>query len=163
MLQELVVAHLVKKIELEITLNAKGVAQTKHESFKNFSDFENFLQTLKDQYSQISEPALQRVQQIRKFRNQIKHEPPSVPVVKKPMQPPISGDQAKQLVEKLNFDENKFKMPVAEKINSNLETARTNRDREFKANGKIKTEYASETKRFFSVTWKKLGIKIYVV
>jgi hypothetical protein len=29
---------------------------------------------------------------------------------------------------------------VAEKINSNLETARTNRDREFKANGKIKTE-----------------------
>ena len=49
---------------------------------------------------------------------------------------------------------------IAEKINSNLETARTNRDREFKANGKIKTEYASEPKRLFSVTWKKLGIKI---
>lgn len=49
---------------------------------------------------------------------------------------------------------------VAEKINSNLETARTNREREFKANGRIKTEYASEPKRLFSVTWKKLGIKI---
>lgn len=49
---------------------------------------------------------------------------------------------------------------VAEKINSNLETARTNRDREFKAAGRIKTEYASEAKRLFSVTWKKLGIKI---
>jgi len=49
---------------------------------------------------------------------------------------------------------------VAEKINSNLETAKTNRDREFKTTGKIKTEYASEPKRFFSVTWKKLGIKI---
>ena len=49
---------------------------------------------------------------------------------------------------------------VAEKINSNLETARTNRDREFKATGRIKTEYDSETKRLFSVTWKKLGIKI---
>ena len=48
---------------------------------------------------------------------------------------------------------------VAEKIEANLESARTNRDREFKELGRIKTEYPSESKLSFPVIWKKLGMK----
>lgn len=49
---------------------------------------------------------------------------------------------------------------VAEKIETNIKSAKTNRDREFQAFGKITTEYPSESKRLYSVQWKKLGIQI---
>ena len=49
---------------------------------------------------------------------------------------------------------------IAEKIDANIESARTNREREFKSTGKIQTEYPFKSKTFYNVIWKRLGIQV---
>lgn len=49
---------------------------------------------------------------------------------------------------------------IAEKIDANVQSARSNREREFKALGRIKTEYPHKPKSFYTVTWKRLGIQV---
>ena len=49
---------------------------------------------------------------------------------------------------------------VAEKIDTAVNSARTNREREFKLIGKIETEYPSKPKSYFTVVWKRLGIQV---
>ena len=49
---------------------------------------------------------------------------------------------------------------IAEKIDANVHSARSNREREFKALGRIETEYPHKPKSFYTVTWKRLGIQV---
>jgi putative transposase len=49
---------------------------------------------------------------------------------------------------------------IAEKIDANVLSARSNRDREFKVLGRIETEYPHKPKTFYTVTWKRLGIQV---
>jgi putative transposase len=49
---------------------------------------------------------------------------------------------------------------VAEKIDANVLSARSNREREFKALGRIATEYPHKPKTFYTVTWKRLGLQV---
>lgn len=49
---------------------------------------------------------------------------------------------------------------IAEKIDANIQSARSNREREIKELGYIETEYPHKPKTFYPVTWKRAGIQV---
>ena len=72
----------------------------------------------------------------------------------------LSVGELKSLSKKQYAIHSQSVQAIAEKIDANVQSARSNRERELKAFGRIETEYPYKPKFFYSVTWKRLGIQV---
>lgn len=72
----------------------------------------------------------------------------------------LSVSELKSRFKKQYYIHSQSIQAIAEKIDANIESARTNREREFKTTGKIQTEYPFKAKTYYNVIWKRLGIQV---